>query len=137
MVSILSCVIVLGCSVVSALTLNPISPNGVPRALNATIITTPTYASHSNAKVIDLGVEPHCTGPETGVGLTGGNCQDLIVMGIPEAIERIQHDYGDRRVGTFEVNLPQRYISGEYEFSRPKNAAVFTVRQGMGAASWT
>ena len=128
-----SCIIVLlGCSFVSALTLNLTSPISSPQALNATITTLPTDALFSNTRVTDLGVDPTCNGPETGVDLTDRNCHDAVAFGIPDVTEKAILNYGDRRFGSFDINIPQRYISGEYKFSKARRRGNVQFSTGDG-----
>ena len=131
MISTPFCIIGLlsGCSLISALTLNLTPPISSPQALNATLLTTPANALPSNT---GLGADPTCNGIETGVGLTDGNCHDAIAHSIPGVTEKTVLDYGDRRVGSFDVNLPQRYISGEHTLSRLGRCGDVHYSQGDG-----
>ena len=51
-----------------------------------------------------------CTGPQSGVGLTKESCQDTMARGLPDKSSIMKLNYGDRSVGNFDVNLPQRFI---------------------------
>ena len=53
-----------------------------------------------------------CDGAETGVDLNRDICNDLVTFGIPDVASRGVIRYGDRSIGRYDVNLPQRYISG-------------------------
>ena len=101
----------LGYSIASALVLNLTTPISSPKAPNATTALTIL----DNPQLADrLTIEPECNGPESGTELTLQSCDDLVKHGVPEVTDSmIIREYGDRSTGRFDVNLPQRYISGE------------------------
>ena len=58
-----------------------------------------------------------CTGPQSGIGLTKESCQDTMARGLPDKTSIMKLNYGDRSVGNFDVNLPQRFIGCEWALS--------------------
>lgn len=103
----------LGCSVGSAFILNLTSSTSSQRAPNRTKMSTLGDDLHLDSIVPTLFTESHCNGPRSGVGLTNARCQDALTHGIPHVTSSSVLTYGDRRVGNFDVNLPQRYVSGQ------------------------
>lgn len=99
----------LGCAVGSALIVNLTSPT------NSHITETSAIHDHLrlDSEVPNLISEARCTGPKSGVGLNNAMCQEALTDGIPHVISASVITYGDRRIGNFDVNLPQRYISGQ------------------------
>ena len=126
----------LGCSSASALT-SLTSPITSPQALNETVASNLFTNLQSGSKVSNLTFDANCNGPGTGVDLNEINCQDAISNGIPDVTERAILEYGDRSVGTFDVNLPQRYISRTFfsYFNTNKHEYCLPPDQKMGTAS--
>ena len=104
----------LGYSIASALVLNLATPISSPKALNETTALTLLDNPQLGNKPNDLTIEPECNGPGSGAELNLQNCDDLVSHGIPVVADSmIIREYGDRNTGTFDINLPQRYISGK------------------------
>lgn len=104
----------LGYSVASALVLNLTTPVSSPKSPNATTALTLLDNPQLGNKPNDLTIEPECNGPESGTELTLESCDNVVKHGIPEVTDSmIIREYGDRSTGRFDVNLPQRYISGK------------------------
>ena len=104
----------LGYSIASALVFNLTTPISSPKAPNATTALTILDNPQLGNKPDHLTIEPECNGPESGTELTLQSCDDLVKNGIPEVTDSmIIREYGDRSTGRFDVNLPQRYISGK------------------------
>ncbi len=127
----------LGCSGASTLTTGLTSPITSPQSLNETVASTLYNNLPSGSKVSNLTFDADCNGPETGVDLNEINCQDALSNGIPDVIERSMLEYGDRSVGTFDVNLPQRYISSLFfgYSNTKKQEYCLPPDQKMGTAS--
>lgn len=106
------------CTLTSAFVLNlttPISSHQAPNRKNTS--STSGYLQ-LGANANNLALDAECNGPASGIGLTKENCHDAIMFGIPDQKLRSILQYGDRRFGRFDINLPQRYISGKYNFPR-------------------
>ena len=103
----------LGCAVGSAFVLNVTSPTSSQRAPNITIASAIRDDLRLDSEVPHLISEVRCNGPNSGVGLTNARCQEALTHGIPHVTSSSEITYGDRRIGNFDVNLPQRYVSGQ------------------------
>lgn len=108
----------LGYSVASALILNLTSSISSQQALNTKTASVFSDYLISGDGSSDLTFEADCNGAESGIGLTKENCHDAVHHGIPDVTKRAVINYGDRNFGNFDVNLPQRYISGKEAFLR-------------------
>lgn len=99
----------LGCALGSAFIPNLTSPT------NSHIAKTPAIGDilQLGSEVHNLISEERCIGPRSGVGLTNARCQEALTHGIPHVTSASPITYGDRRIGNFDVNLPQRYVSGQ------------------------
>ena len=70
----------------------------------------------SNLKNSTLAAHPACNGNAYGYGLTVASCLDALLR--LNAHDKRLRSYGNSRApGQFDVNLPRRYISGEYTAS--------------------
>ena len=122
----------LGCSVASALVLNLTSSISSQQALSTKTVSVLSDYLTSGDRLSVLTFEADCNGAESGIGLTKENCQDAVHHGIPDVIERAIISYGDRSFGKFDVNLPQRYISGKEHSQDWKYTILTTVTLGDG-----
>ena len=103
----------LACATVSTSILNLTSSIRSKQALNITDALILLDHLRLDNEVANLGFDAHCNGPESGAGLTKEACQDAVTNGIPRQSATSMITYGDRSVGEFDVNLPQRYVSGQ------------------------
>ena len=79
-------------------------------AINATKHPSPPIAASP------LGDQSYTcnTGPYA-LHMSEANCRDALLNGMPELVNTTIGSWGNRSQGTFDYNLPQRYISGEQE----------------------
>ena len=103
----------LGCVIASASVLNVTSPITLQQVVNTINTLMLPNGLQSDNKVINLTLNARCNGPGSGVGLTKESCQDAVTRGIPFVTASAMLTYGDRSIGNFDINLPQRYISGQ------------------------
>lgn len=123
-VKLASLVYPLACALVPNLT----SPISSQQAQNRTTASSIFEDLQLGEKVGGLTFDESCNGAASGVGLTEENCYDAVSQGIPDVTGKDLISYGDRSVGNFDVNLPQRYISGRKSYL---NA------QGVRDSSWS
>ena len=107
-----------------ALILNITSPISGQQDLNSTSASILSDALYLGEKANELTFHADCNGAVSGADLNKENCQDAVLHSIPHVTERSMREYGDRRVGTFDVNLPQRYISCKSALSGLKESTA-------------
>lgn len=96
----------------SALVLNLTSSINSQQAQNTTTASSVVEDLQLGEKAANSAFDAYCNGEASGVGLSWKNCYDTVSQGIPDVTGKDVINYGDRSVGNFDVNLPQRYING-------------------------